>query len=317
MNFKEIYKSANDDIHADKALLYNIIEKSENTRKMHFKMQYVYMAASLAAVIAVSFFLKMQPAQKSQMQILKNTEYSSDKNEIFSETEVVSPKTSADKAANTDKQILSKSVGIKDNNDVLPSVNSAEGSVKTEDTLTEISDAEDIKTENEVAYDNSVKINDKSPYERSLSGSSARVTFFADDGTCREEIGYNDYCDYIGIDITAKAKLPVGMSFSENESVVFTKEDDKTVDDKAYFSAFDSNGEKYVQLITSKIYDDAEVYLQNNNYEKSIFNGVSAVVIQNQTVYEAYFMYNGTSISVCTNSFSESELTDLLISLTK
>ncbi len=345
MNFKDIYKSANDDIHADRALIDNIIAKSETGHKPRFKMQYVYAAAAVAVAVSVSLFAKMPPDDKSPEQIASNTESAADDNTAASHDDLTKKAETKDETHYTnDTAMPEKTNSSSESASAVKPKSDSSAAVSQTEQLSEkdYSDSGE-KIQNEQSnydkestgsvammkeagpVDDSIKVNVQSPARRGAGGyfstSGAECAKLAidtaDAGVQWEQMTYGEYCSYLGIDILKKAQLPSDMKFYESDNVGVQKTDNEITNDEAYFSADNSDGSKYVQIVTAKISGKANDYVSSSDYKKSSFNGKDAVIIYNGSMYEAYFMYNDVSVSVTAHSVTEDELKALLSSLTK
>lgn len=75
MNFKEIYKSANDGLHGDRDLIDSIIYNSEKHKKPVIRYSYVYACAASAAVVLIAaVLLRMNlPSEQGALKLAKNT----------------------------------------------------------------------------------------------------------------------------------------------------------------------------------------------------------------------------------------------------
>ncbi len=321
MNFKDIYKSANDDIHADRAILNDIIVKSESKHRPHFKVQYVYSAAAIAVVISVSLLAKAPSAIKSDKKIVKNTEYSQVNLPDESKIDIASE--SSVKIDVPNKSIISSDVGntptaAKKQSDITSPAPQSSYTAAPESIYEETATAEQAPAYKRIASNDILKINAIQPAPRTvMSGGGTAVYTQADTATEWVDLPYSEYCEYIGMDITKAAVLPKDMSFTDYETVCLQKENGEITNDEAHFGAVNTDGSKFVQVITSKLFTDADNYLSDGGYEKSSFNETEAVVIGEADIYRAYFMKDVTSVSITAHSFSEDELKDLLSSLTE
>lgn len=321
MNFKDIYKSANDDIHADRGILNDIIAKSETKHRPHFKVQYVYSAAAIAVVISVSLLAKAPSDIKSDKKIVKNTEYS--QVNLPDESKIEAASESSSEIDAPSKSIISSNGGntptaAKKKTDITAPAPQSTDSAATESIFEETAAAEQAPAYKHIASNDILKVNViRSAPRTTMSGGGAAVYSQEDSATEWVDLPYSEYCEYIGMDITKAAALPKDMSFTDYDTVSVQRENGEITSDEAHFGAVNADGSKFVQVITSKLFADADNYLSDDGYEKSSFNETEAVVIGEADIYRAYFMKDDTSVSITAHSFSEDELKDLLTSLTK
>lgn len=321
MNFKDIYKSANDDIHADRVILNDIIAKSEYKNRPRFKVRYVYAAATIAIAVSVSMLAKAPSGVKTDKQIVKNTEYSrmdlTDENEVGRISDSSEEKTASDKDAPSSVGGDTSAVAEKQP-DIIKDAETITDTTRDEGIFEEKDTTAQEHAYKHVASNDILRINARQSAPRTaMSGGGTAVYTAADTETVWVDITYGEYCEYIGMDIIANAIIPENLHFGDFETVSIRKENGEITNDEAHFSAVDSDGGKYVQVITSKLFNDADNYLTDVGFEKSIFNGMNVVVIDEDDVYSAYFMKNDTSVGITAYSFSENELKNLLSSLTR
>lgn len=323
LNFKELYKAANDSIAADRELIDKVFKKSD---KKIFVFNYKYAslcAAALLLVISIGVFqnLNSEPISKdNSKQIVHNENKGSAKPEVnkmkASDTfEKDDMKEENDKEEQQDDVDPEKEEKSQKSKMILFRVSEATGNTApgAVDSV-EINDQNDKKQN---VYSHSTKKNktkkisdvpmvamttdsdDASPSNNSTfsAGGSAAM---ADMSEKPEYWSCKEYSDYLGIDINVFFEhLPNNLKINTPESVtVYVDGNDAVTDDYAQFVTGESSNSKgYISVATGKISD---INKKTGKSENQKVNGYNVNFIYSADGFiNAYYKKNDVWVSIC------------------
>ena len=322
MNFKEIYKAANEEISGDRSLIDAVIKKAD--KKPVFKMAYplACAAAALMIVVGISVYPKNSVKQVPNYNVASNkgndlnnkTDISigTDKKEntkIYDKTEdAVENKQAVKNDAITESETLYKEPAVQ--NDVTVDTSSHEQTEQSAD-LSHIIDVPMIAM---------LDINDIEPslpsaatFARSGSGgASAESESIEYEGMTAEQ-----YYEYIGTDITQKIELPEGMEFEEFFGATVKRDIaiDSVISDNAEFYA--SGEQKFVSLTVSKLSGIVQDKLDDETLKKSDIIGNPAVLEGYENTCRIYIKYAEVYYNIYSEGLTAEEIENLLISICK
>ena len=259
MNFKEVYKNANNSIQANKALIDTIYEKAEKSKKPKVINYSVF--GSLAGAVAVFLLIfntvnfNTGKIKSNDTQIAKNNVVKTQNSDILN-TEKTEPKTE-EPYTYSEKQLSA------DTQKQVAKTNEERTSTTYEKALPNT----DLNTSADTAQAESVEDMAFNPNARMASGggggSSATnndvMTAHIDSTTADEGLIYefympDKYYDYIGINPTKVAVIPSDMAFNEFYGTdITTDANGIIVNDTAIFTAFNSTMEKSIAIEVTKL----------------------------------------------------------------
>ncbi|MBR6523921.1 MAG: hypothetical protein IKT39_04855 [Clostridia bacterium] len=297
--FKDIYKAANDDIKPDPYLLGRILNKSkEKPKSFFYRHRIAVFAAALALIIALPSFIKAP--ENTGSTVLDNNilpEAQNDKTYF-----ILSNKTSE----NAEESVTENSAA-----DILNTEESAPKNSTTEILTAKTTQDENapVYTADETTVVMSVNSFSATPQMASLARASGGEMEQIDEIS---EITAGQYFVDLGFspDIL---DVPEGLlpDFTNDTTVTITKQDGETLSDE---NTFTYSGENFLILTTSSDTENALSYINDEQYEKSIFGDKNAVVLYDGSIYEAHIIHgSGTALKFVTD-ISEEQLKNLLIS---
>lgn len=305
MNFKEIYKSANDSIHGDRGLIEKAIQKAQ--KKSSSKM--IYLFASIAAVaiivVAISVYPEKSEFTMPPIQVASNKDNNSTEKNI--------PANKEKDISKTDESIQEYGYHSEEKRQFIEKTAESEIPEHESDSLDAKEElAKKYEASENIAMDSSdaVSFAGTNKFAKSGGGSDASNVAIAYEGITAEQ-----YCDYIGTDITKKVILPEKMYFETFYGTVL-KSDSVTGDvisDDAEFNAT-GNGKKLSVSVTKLL---GEVYkkLNDSTLKKTDISGNVAVIESYETVHKAYVNYLDLYYKIYAEGFSYEELQNVLLSL--
>lgn len=154
-------------------------------------------------------------------------------------------------------------------------------------------------------------------YAAETANAYAAETYSAETSETTYEVWSNeDYAEYLGADVTEKASLPSDFEYiGGGESGFMVDEDGDPVNDSKLY-AFEGEGERYANIVTSRDTVYADTYLSDPELAKSDINGTDAVVFDMENgSYKCYMVYDEVSYVTDTEGMTETELSELLGSL--
>lgn len=319
MNFREIYKSANDEIHGDRSLIDMVFEKAE--KKPAFKT--VYPVACVAAALLIVVTVSLHPADNKKetpnFNIASNND--ANKTEVNPKTEQYVQKETGKQPDDTTKKYAEESVITEKSDANSKSEGISDADNKTTEMYEESSE-EDRITEDTVTTDNfmvaMLDINDVQPgvsaaaeYKRSSGGAGASDSIEFEGMTAEQ------YYEYIGADITQKIKLPADMHFEEffGATVKRNTDTDTVISDDAEFYAVGDN--KYLSVSTAKVSGEAESKLNDESLKKSDISGIPAVIEGFESTYRIYVKAADVYYNIYSDGLTQEEIKELLLSICK
>ena len=309
MNFKDIYSSANDELHGKADILEKLL--SADSAKKRSPLSFFIPTA--AAAVAVAAVMIMNPQilgidKENPSRDFHNTQiasidpktaepsYENDTTELYKDIEISAPE--SETLPITENPALPKQ-------DVTPSAESmqiAQNAPKeTEESVTV-----------EVMPASAAALNINLVDE--LAGSEPVVAQELRIVPQYREMSYNEYSEYIGKDIAAEAEFSGDMILEvpESVSVVIDSESGEIVSDRCTYLAHSEDFDRFAEITVSRT-DDLE--LTEEGFEKSEIKGNSVLILSDGTDFNASFTDNGTDYIIRTGGVTQEELTNLLISL--
>lgn len=323
LNFKKMYKSANEQIHAPTNVLNRVL--SEAPKKPHRTFAAVKICAAAAAAIAVAvssaYFFGIDTADEPVkiMQADTNTD-AGIKKDIHTDkgSETISrPETNKENAKNTeriysapaissDKETEKPSVSVSEEKEVKipePQKND-EGTLQqseasdyaASETLPDKAETADIYSLDaaekcvDAASENSFSAYavGSAPLMDSVSGGSG-----ARKSTSLSAVSYEEYCEKIGYDVISKAKLPDGVSIVKPTEIYI----DEVQNSNTFYTSSDNSKECYITLSV------------NNSSVKG------CTVSETESSYDISVNTGNISISASAYEFTEEEANELANSL--
>ena len=328
MNFKEIYKSANNEISGDRSLIDAVIKKAE--KKPVFKMAYPLACAAAALVIVAG--ISVYP--KNDVKPVPNTNIASNKKADINvkpetshstETDIKNDAVIAEKSENTSGEFnysAKKVTPEVDNTPVAQAKMNADDVKDTEEKAIVKEEMAEIAEPLDDLMLVMLEINDINasvPYAASLARSSGGGggALAKSDNVEFEGMTKEQYYEYIGTDITRKIELPEGMQFEEFFGATVKRSSDtkNVISDNAEFYASGEN--KYVSLTTSKLAGYAEIKLADETLKKSDIFGTIAVVEGYEATHRMYIKYADVYYNIYTEGLTPEEIEKILISICK
>ena len=101
---------------------------------------------------------------------------------------------------------------------------------------------------------------------------------------------------------------------SPTEQILSLEDDENFNDSWTYYFTDDENT---VFINTTKKTDYVESIVENDAYEKSSISGYDAVIFEEESQKNAYFVAEDIGYSVATNGVSDQDFENILVSLTK
>ncbi len=340
MNFRKIYKDANNKICADKTKIDNIFIVAE--KKKTFIEKYYKQISVCAAAVLLVFSVTILTQYKNNTPDPKNNVFVSDTPALKHNTsDVDNNKTIADDSSGSDDKTFSTSG---DNLDDASLVQPDDVPVICEDSPTTESEPEHTdntafkispnpqaiseavkSTENtdseDVSSDKIVSPGSNSSHS-SAGGAGGGGGGSASGGGSRRighELNTQDYYDYLNINIPEMfSVLPNGMSFVDSGKIpVVLNSSGNLVDDAADFIALsDSDPTKIISVSTSKLHCEASNVF-NNSADKTLINNHSVVIVKSDSLFKAYYQYKNVWFGVTAANISETDFNLIILNSLK
>ncbi len=322
MNFKDIYKSANDNICADRKIIDKIYEKSKKNNFFDaFDLrQFSLCAAALVLIIALSAMTNVynnssdsdtrkSVAVKDKQSIplvkdakdTKTAENNLENEKIKNNDTTVAKTQIKDTEKPSKAEIAGDSEKSREGTAVIPRVISEDATDDTHHTGVQTKDAKDTAA---VARN----------YSGGGSGASSGSGSVEDECI---ELSIGEYEKYLGIDIDIfEASLPKGMKFDIPSSVSVVAKDNKYVYDDAQFTAIDTNSpQKTISVSVTRLGGDAKTVLETASSGKTLINNHMCVINKDGPFKEAYFKHNGVWVSIFSVNITDLEFESFINSL--
>ncbi len=337
LNFKEIYKNANNNISGDKSKIDAIFEKAEKRKNFisAYSKQLSICAAAIILIFSVGFL--SQYRQNTDTNVNNNmvkTDNSTFGDELeiakgnkTKEDDTPAKDTEAAKSSDKTENDVTQEKGDKDytqtgddtkgneENAALPSMDSNDDTPSSNDfTDSSVAAASEPPVSEAPQHDEKVKVAEKSTPPKNTTVSSSGRGGGGGGGSSAGgayanvfEITTEEYYNYLNINILDLfSKLPSGMSYAEVNQIYVTKDQrGRYLADSAVFIILDNaDPSKIISITTSKLKCDAETIF-NNTSDKVKINNVSAVVLSNSTPMNAYFKYKDVWFGVSASGISK------------
>ncbi len=343
MNFKEIYKNANNGIHADKSKINAIFEKAEK-RKSFISLYYKQISACAAAVLlifTVSFISLYNNGNNSQNNIVKKTDVNGKSTSQIANNDL----------GNEKDPINSDSGDIINSDDNFSGLEDASATQDKNDK-TESDYTEDIKLDNDDIIPQDVSASLDEPQEKPASETSAVVPRVNVPVVTSQEKSYSDsrssdggskavsgaggggggssssgsgggayvnsvgmsvkeYYNYLGLNISsAFSDLPAGLVLSAHDIIYVQKDSSgNIINDLASFTFLDyKKPEKIIVVSTTKFSGGKRKISKDDIVTKITINNSPVVLIVNVNNVNAFYKVNDVFIEINAAGFSVDEI---------
>jgi len=317
MNFKEIYKAANEEISGDRNLIDAVIKKAE--KKPVYKMAYplACAAAALMIVVGISVYPKNSVEQVPNVNIASNKENNLD---IKTDISIATDENENTKIPKKTEDTVVEYKYQAKNDAVIESKPVVEENIQKDISTEEVQKSDELEEIIDVPMIAMLDINDIEPslpktasFARSGSGgTSAESESIEYEGMTAEQ-----YYEYIGTDITQKLELPEGVVFEEFFGTTIKRDisQESIISDSAEFYA--SGEQKFVSLTVSKLAEIVQNKLDDKTLKKSDINGNPAVVEGYENTHHMYIKYADVYYNIYSEGLTTEEIEKLLISICK
>ena len=264
LNFREIYKAANDQIQAPSEALERVLGQTKPApKRINFKIMSFCAAVAAAVVIMVSTVYFTAPKDVSEpvklMQANPKTELPENEASPYS----LQKEASSQDKLTTDEGILQE--GKESSQDYTAKSEIIEETPVSQDETPafkeEIPSSEEKETDlqNESldlrqtplsVDDETVAKGSEAPEIISAAPFAAAVTQSDDNGI--KAVSYNEYCDIIGFDIIGKAKLPEGVTLITPDEVYI----DGNENAHTFYTSSDNTKSCYISVVSKTESED-------------------------------------------------------------
>ena len=351
MNFKDLYKSANEDIKGDRALIDKIIIQSENQPKFRHKYASLCAAAILLIVCAAVYpefhSQKSEDAKPKQNIVLNNEKAEHDAKKKLTEEKsadiiqkniysLTESKISDEHSDNVDSQTsLNHSLVMPDE------VFGGEDNINDTDLTLE---NDDLQSQNQIESVDAISsplseettVTEKSRLSRGVSGGSSggasaggggsansgSTAAISDEQTNNVKIlTEHEYSQYLGFGISELIPDRVGdicFDIPDEVSVTYDSENGNITDD--VFKIVGTSPDRpsaFVGIELTRLSRDAQNYFMNNSDFRKIINGRTTVVKYLGTRNIACFNYKNVWITISSVDVTEDEFDIILQSIIK
>lgn len=326
LNFKEMYKSANEQIHAPTDVLNRVLSEAPKKPRRAFAAVKICVAAAAAITVTVtSAYLYGIDTSDEPMKIMQadtSTDAGTKKDintEKGSET-ISTPETNEENAKNTeriysapaispDKETEKPSVSVSEKTEVKTpeppkadenAVQPSEASdYAVSETLPESAEQADV-----YSFDAAEKCADvagENKYSAYAANSAHSEDYMAGGGsgtrksTSFSAVSYEEYCEKIGYDVISKAMLPDGVSLVKPAEVYI----DGAQNSNTFYTSFENSKGCYITLSVNKS------------------SGKYCTVSETESGYDISIKTENLSISAAAYGFTEEEANNLAKSLSE
>ncbi len=178
---------------------------------------------------------------------------------------------------------------------------------KSKDILQKPIEADGVYEENKI---NEIIINEGFIIAEPISANESLAREIRD----VREFSRADYFKYLGKDVERDIKLPEGFSLAEEE--IYAEVDDKGEllwDIKSFVY---KNGEKQIEIRTTKNLTSVSEIIKSDEYKKAGILGFDAVISTDGEYFSGYMIANDIAFSVFGNKLTDNEIFELFKSLT-
>lgn len=256
MNFKELYKAANDNIHGDRKLIDDIFEKA--TPKKIIKINYMYLS-TCAALVVVIFALSILPkVQNPQGDIKKST--------VVKVTENEKTKKTSDDVKSNDENVYDAT---------LENLPIADYNITKDSTLKYGENSEDFLVRPRAGGGNNSKAFLEDAEKGGIKAASViEEADFSSDTIENITLTLAQYEEYLGFDLSKlSSSLTPGMQidYPKEIDMIFDSQSGEYVTDDIILVAYDKeNSDKQVIFQMSKIGGKIKEEYNKNNDSKKI-----------------------------------------------
>lgn len=298
--FKDLYKSANDKIPTEDAYLRVMKKVSKESSKTKYNYTKVAMLAAclVLTVSMISVYDKFSEKTEEPFEIITSHTIPSTEIESAKETTMPAAPDIIAEPVKTDVKAETKTTLKPD--------------IKKEETVLEVKAQENGNKGNlplfvETVSDTKIAKNQGIP-EGSMVGTAR---FYVQGDIYTKE----DYAQYLGKNIEEVIYLPENYkNESPNEQILSLEDDENFNDSWTYYFTDDENT---VFINTTKKTEYVESIVENDAYEKSSISGYDAVIFEEESQKNAYFVAEDIGYSVATSGVSYQDFENILVSLTK
>jgi len=288
LRFRDLYKEANDSIHADRNLIDKIYLASN--KKTKFNMRVVSLcAASFLIIISLSVL----PRFYNEGIAPNSFSFTNEEKITYNNTENVDKSKDSLKKSKEAKKDLSNTNDVNRLSDYAPNSALDKESVDEFDNSSDSLNQEDTQ-QAKIAFGG--------------SGASKSAVFETDSNSKVEYLTLSEYAQYLGINASFfNPILPNGMEMNIPE-IYITKDykNDNIIDDSVQFVASDINSsEKILSITTTKLDSTYKQIFESN--PKTIINGCDVAFTKDDSINRAYFKYKDVWVFVSSVYVSEEE----------
>ncbi len=291
MNFKAVYKDANNQITGNRDIIDGLFEKSKKRNLTPF----VSMASMAAAAAVIALAVNMYPVSDTEKEIAP-VKIAMEQQELPKARQI-----DPDYSPSEESDLSGETIPYEQ-----PYVEPKISNTAEPETVPPVIPSEIAQEIPENTQQTEMYIN----YVDALPGSAVpRAAMMLSEPQITEE----EYYEYMGIDIPKIAEGIEGWEKAGFDgSQVCFDEDGNIVSDRASVS-YTSDLGQMLTVETTKL----ETLTPEGEYEKTDIEGFSSVVFSDGTDYKVYLKASDTEISVLSAGLSENEITDLINSITK
>ena len=325
LNFKEMYKSANEQIHAPTDVLNRVLSEAPKKPRRTFAAVKICVAAAAAiAVTVTSAYLYGIDTADEPMKIMQadtntDAEIKKDINTDKGSETISQPETNEENAKNTeriysapaissDKGTEKQSVSVSEEKEVkTPEPQKNDEGALQQSKASDYAASETLPDEAETADIYSLDAAEKCATEASENSFSAYAAGSAPSmdsasgasgtrkSTSLSAVSYEEYCEKIGYDVISKAKLPDGVSIVKPTEIYI----DEAQNSNTFYTSSDNSKECYITLSVNKS------------------SAKGCTVSETESGYDISVKTENISISVSAYKFTEEEANALAKSLSE
>ena len=306
MNFKEIYKNANNSIQADRALINTIYEKAEKSKKTKVINYSVFGSFAAAAAVFVLVFNTVNfntgKVKGIDTQIANIDTKQAEQSDILSNTEKTLPKEDYKAEENITYNYTADTKLTEERTADVPKAAPEESTVFETESITD--STAQLEESDSTVYDNMKRAASGGGGGSAQAGSGIMTASLdapeTDNGLSFEFYASDEYYNYIGINPMDIAKIPNDMAFSEFYGADITTDTNGIiVNDTAIFTAFNSTMEKSIAIEVTKLTTELKNTAESND----------------ETFKTTAFTSNGCNFSVTAFNISNEEFDTLIASM--
>lgn len=274
MNFKEMYKAANENIHAPSGALEKVFEAPKKERSNRQVVKFCAAIAAAAAVAVSSVYLSGQDINSEPVKLIQ-AEPKAEKEDNTASRSVVSNQNEASENANNTEIAVQTDTAEKE----VPSVSASpaptaekavqntesagsssaisetsENSVSVKETVQEATPTGKSALSEAFSEDSAEALSETAEItEASNSDAAAYAYPSAVSEATNSEASYEEYCKIVGYDVISKANLPDGVSIEKPQSLFI----DGNQNPNTFYTTSDSSKECYITVSVTADFESA------------------------------------------------------------